>query len=48
MGKCCGVQAIEQNYSHYSGMAGLTVFERPGQPPRGKYQLSYDQFIKKY
>ena len=41
--KNAGVQAIEQNYSHYSGMAGLTdVREAASLFLKEKYQLSYD------
>ena len=41
--KNAGVSAIEQNYSHYSGMAGLTdVREAASLFLKEKYQLSYD------
>ncbi len=42
--KNAGVQAIEQNYSHYSGMAGLTDVREAASLffKKKKYQLSYD------
>lgn len=41
--KKSGVQAIEQNFSHYSGMAGLAdVRQAASLFLKNKYQLDYD------